>query len=294
VHAHCLVERIVLDGTRAIRDVGRVLNRPGGRSGDRLEVRCERVVVATGAWHSPRLLRQSGIGRRSRALGRYMTLHPGFRVFGLCDEPVLGWHGALQSAYVDALEHEGVTLTSLFVPPGIVAATLPGVGDEHVRHAAEVGRIAVFGGMIHDDPVGTVHTWLGREPIVTYRMSKRDKARIPVLLRAMAEAFFAAGARQVFLPVLGTRGMTADAMRAFDFDRVPGRRYECASQHPLGTCQMGVEPRESVVDPDGKVWGLDNVFVACGSNLPTSLGVNPQLSIMSVATRVAWKMLGRA
>jgi choline dehydrogenase-like flavoprotein len=53
---------------------------------------------------------------------------------------------------------------------------------------------------------------------------------------------------------------------------------------------MGCTPNNSVVDPDGKVWDLDNVWVADGSVLPTSLGVNPQLSIMTVATRIAWRM----
>ena len=50
---------------------------------------------------------------------------------------------------------------------------------------------------------GVVRRGIGREPIVTYRMSRRDRARIPQLLRRMARTFFAAGARQVYLPVLG-------------------------------------------------------------------------------------------
>ena len=46
----------------------------------------------------------------------------------------------------------------------------------------------------------------------------------------------------------------------------------------------------SVVDGDGRVWNVPGLYIADGSILPTSLGVNPQLSIMSVATRVAWRM----
>jgi choline dehydrogenase-like flavoprotein len=67
-------------------------------------------------------------------------------------------------------------------------------------------------------------------------------------------------------------------------------RIECASQHPLGSAQMGAFPEHSVVDPDGKLWGMDSLYIADGSIVPTSLGVNPQLSIMAIATRIADRM----
>ena len=58
----------------------------------------------------------------------------------------------------------------------------------------------------------------------------------------------------------------------------------------LGT--GGYAPRFAV-DGDGRVFDVDELYVADGSILPTSLGVNPQLSIMGVATRVAWRMRDR-
>ncbi|MCS6798420.1 MAG: GMC family oxidoreductase [Myxococcota bacterium] len=293
VHSHCRVERVDFEGTRVRGVRGRLLNGPCGRPGDLLVVRAARVVLAAGAWCTPGILYRSGLGRRGGALGRYMTLHPAFRVFGLFDEPVRGWQGALQSAYSDGLEHEGITLTSLFVPPGIVAAALPGIGPAHARHVPDVERVAVFGGLIHDDPVGRLYHPFGRGPIATYRMSARDRARVPLLLDTMARAFFAAGARKVFLPVLGLPGVDADAFGRLELHRIPARRWECASQHPLGSAQMGTSPTHAVVDPDGKVWDVEGLYVACGSVMPTSLGVNPQLGIMAVATRIAWRMLGR-
>lgn len=289
VWSHCLVERVVVKDGRARGVEGRLLDGPGGRPGSRLRVRATRVVVACGAWHTPLLLRRSGVGH-PRWVGRGMTLHPGFRVLARFDAPVEGWKGALQSAYSDAFEHEGITLTGLFVPTGVLGATMPGVGVEHTRNAANIGHLAMFGGILHDEGGATVRPWWGREPLVTYRMSPRDRARIPRIATIMAEAFFAAGAREVFLPVLGLRGVDADGLRKVPWDRLPGRRIECASQHPLGSARMGSSEHNSVVDSDGRVWNVRGLYVADGSILPTSLGVNPQLSIMSVATRVAWRM----
>ncbi|MCA9609212.1 MAG: hypothetical protein KC619_26605, partial [Myxococcales bacterium] len=70
-------------------------------------------------------------------------------------------------------------------------------------------------------------------------------------------------------------------------------RIECSSQHPLGSIQMGATASASGVDPDGKLWDTDNVFVCDGSVIPTSLGVNPQLTIMAMATRIAQKLRAR-
>ncbi len=286
VLSHCLVERVVIANGRATGVEGRLLNRPGAKPGDRLDVRAKRVVVACGAWHTPLLLRRSGI--RNRHLGKNLTLHPGFRMLARFEDPVRGWRGALQSVWSPSVD--GVTLTALFVPVGVLGATMPGVGVEHTSAAARIAHLAMFGGALHDDPGGTIHRGLGREPIVTYRMSKRDRARIPVLVREMAECFFEAGALEVFPPVLGLRGQSRDEFRKLDLDRVPGSRFECGSQHPLGSAQMGRSASEGVVDTNGKVFGVEELFVADGSITPTSLGVNPQLSIMTFATRIAWRM----
>lgn len=289
VWSHCLVERVLRKGDRAIGVEGRILNRPGGKPGHSLRVFARRVVLAAGAWHTPLILRRSDIGRPDQ-VGHKLTLHPGFRVTARFDEPVKGWQGALQSGWVGDLDPEGITFMSLFVPPGVLGSAMPGVGAEHARNARNIGHLAMFGGIIHDQGGGTIHSIPGREPLVLYRMDPHDRAKLPKLLSTMARAFFAAGAREVFLPVLGLRGFDADAFAKFDLSRIPSSRLECASQHPLGSAQMGRLPEHSVTDPDGKVWGMDGLYLADGSVVPTSLGVNPQLSIMAIATRIAWRM----
>lgn len=286
--SECLVDRIEMSRDRAIGVRGRL------ESGAFAFVRAKDVVVSAGAMHSPLVLGRSGIGRRSGALGKHLTLHPSFRVIGRFEESVRGWEGALQSAYSDHWEKEGMILNSVFVPNGVLVATMPGFGKNHARWRDKVTNLAIFGGMLHDDGGGRV--WrnpFGREPVLTYRMSKRDKSRVPILLRRMVEIFFAAGAKDVFVPVLGSEPIQADGVESFPWDRLPFKKLECSSQHPLGSCHMGASASDSVVDPDGRTWDVPNVWVADGSLLPTSLGVNPQLTIMAMATRVAFKMLER-
>jgi choline dehydrogenase-like flavoprotein len=293
IYADCAVDRLTRERDRVTGAIGRVLDGPRARTKARFTVRARRVVLTAGAYASPLLLMKSGFGRgRSGQIGRNLTLHPGFRVMARFDQLVQGWKGALQSAYSDAYEGDRITLVGLFVPPGVLAATLPGIAAGHAASASSIPELGVFGGMLHDDAGGTLHSLFG-QPLMTYRMSRADRASVPTLMRRMAEIWFAAGAKQVFLPVLGLGPVDRDKLRTLELEKIPGKQLECASQHPLGTCRMGTSPKDSVVDPDGQSWELRDLFVADGSILPTSLGVNPQLSIMSMATRIAWKLRER-
>jgi choline dehydrogenase-like flavoprotein len=290
--ADALVDQVLLAGDRAVGISGALLDETGRRRSS-LTIAARRVVLAAGAWHTPIILRDSGIGRASRQVGRNMTLHPSVRVVGEFDELVDGWEGAMQSAFTDALQKDRLTLMSIFVPQSILGATMPGAGPEFMRKAGRIRHLAIFGGMVHDEGGGRLWRGFGREPVVTYRMAPQDRAALSKLIRVLAEAYLAAGARKVYLPVFGLEGVDAAGLKALDFDRLPGRKIECTSQHPLGTCRMGVDPKTSVVDPDGETWDVRELYIADGSILPTSLGVNPQVGVMAMAARIAWKLRDR-
>jgi choline dehydrogenase-like flavoprotein len=62
--------------------------------------------------------------------------------------------------------------------------------------------------------------------------------------------------------------------------------------HPLGTARAGADPRRSVTDASGLVHGVPGLYVADASVVPTALGVNPQITIMALAARMAFRLLG--
>lgn len=57
--------------------------------------------------------------------------------------------------------------------------------------------------------------------------------------------------------------------------------------HHIGTARMGTDPRRSVVDSDGRVHGMDNLYVAGAAVFPTSSQANPTLTIVALALRLA-------
>jgi choline dehydrogenase-like flavoprotein len=63
--------------------------------------------------------------------------------------------------------------------------------------------------------------------------------------------------------------------------------------HPAGTCRAGSAPQTSVVDPDCRVWGTDNLYIADASFLPSIAATNPGLTVAANALRVADLILAR-
>jgi len=74
--------------------------------------------------------------------------------------------------------------------------------------------------------------------------------------------------------------------------RLAARDFDISAYHPLGTARMGADPRRSVVGPDHAVHDVRDLYVTDGSSVPSSLAVNPQLTIMAMATRAA-ERIGR-
>jgi choline dehydrogenase-like flavoprotein len=84
-----------------------------------------------------------------------------------------------------------------------------------------------------------------------------------------------------------------DDARKMESSKIDARRIECMAFHPLGSARAGVDPRSGVVDQRGEAFDLPGLFIADGSVLPTSIGVNSQVPIMATATKFAWDIDAR-
>jgi len=283
----------VVTGARAERVLpGRGANRvvavtPGGR----LEVEAEHVVVAAGAIHTPGLLARSGLGAGSGALGRHLTVHPATAVWGRFDEDVDMSRGVPQSYYVDEFASEGFVFEGIAGPPDYLAMAAPYAGDRLRELMLAHREVAQCGLMVSDTSRGRVTSALGR-PLVRYDLNARDTATFRSGLERLAELMWAAGARSVVLPVSRLpelhRGDSAP-LRALD---MRPSDLKLMAFHPLGTARAHADPGRGVLDEHLRVHHAPGVHVADGSAVPGPLGVNPQITIMALATRLAFRLLG--
>jgi choline dehydrogenase-like flavoprotein len=284
-----LVTRVRVEGGRAAGVEGSLLGGPFGAKGQSFRVHAPVVVLACGTLHTPLVLLRQKIGKASGVVGKHVTLHPAVRIVSRFDEPVRGWDGALQSVYSDHFHHDGIKLVGVYTAVNFLAAGLPGVGPKLRERARALGNCAVFGGMIHDEGGGQVRLGPGREPILSYSMAPRDLARLRKAVTILAEISLAAGAREVYSSVWGFPPIrTMDDARKMEAAEIDARRIECMAFHPLGSARVGKDARSGVVDQRGETFDVPGLFVADGSVLPTSIGVNSQVPIMATATRIAW------
>ncbi|EUA22554.1 GMC oxidoreductase family protein [Mycobacterium xenopi 3993] len=77
-----------------------------------------------------------------------------------------------------------------------------------------------------------------------------------------------------------------DALRDAD-----PKSLHLAAFHPTGTAAAGADEQRCPVDQHGRLRGVDGVWVADASILPSCPEVNPQLSIMALAQAVAEELL---
>lgn len=289
-----LVTRVLVEGGRAAGVEGHLLAGDEAERSHAFRVRARFVVAACGTIHTPLLLFRTGLGERSGELGNRLTLHPGARVVARFDEVLNGWDGALQSVYSDHFDSEGIKLVGVYSAPNVLAAGMPGVGPELRRRARALPHCGTFGALVHDEGGGTVRPSPGREPLLWYSMAPRDLARLRRGITILCEMALAAGAREVFTSILGAPPITSvDQARKLERSSIDARRIECMAFHPLGSARVANDPRRGVVDQEGEAFELPGLFVMDGSILPTSIGVNSQVPIMSMSARLAWRLAER-
>jgi len=274
--------------------VERVLHRHGRARGVRarrpdgsaLDILADTVIVAAGATETPGLLRRSGFGAHPR-LGRNLALHPATMLAGRFDEDVVAWHGVLQSAAVHEFhESDGVLIEATSTPPGMGSMVFPGYGAELLSWLDRAPQVATFGAMVADRGVGSVVSAAG-ETLVRYNITRTDIGKLAVAVEAMGRLLFAAGAVEVLTGLPGA--MTVTSLRALQdaLRRSNPKSLHLAAFHPTGTAAAGADEQRCPVDQTGRLRGVEGVWVADASILPSCPEVNPQVSIMALALAVA-------
>ena len=292
---------VLLDGAVVTRlaGAGRQVSHVSVRHGGRMRrLRARGFVLAAGALGSPRLLLASaseawpqGCGNESGLVGRGLMFHLNERIAlwpprntpsGLTDGPAKAF--SLRDFYRDGADRMGL-FQSLGLPAnyGNIVHLLKqryelsplgrfAPGKELMRIPALIaarllGEARVFVGLLEDLPEDDNRVRFDParpdDILYDYRMSAELLARRQRYRRRIKRGL--GNIRSLFL-TLGPELNTA---------------------HPCGTLRFSDDPRRGVLDRDGKAHGLDNLWGADAAFMPTSTGVNPSLTIVANALRVA-------
>lgn len=252
----------------------------------RLRIKARAVVVACGTFHSPLLLADNGV--RLPQLGRNLSIHPAVGMFARTPERLDPWNAIPQSYGVFGLVDERVRFEGFYLPPQVAGSLMPAEGAELTRWMDAAAHVGQYGFMVKDPSVGRVLRGPGGRPVVRYDLTPDVVDLVARGSATLAELLLRGGAEEVLTGLADRpRVQTVEEARALrDHIRSPSQ-LRLAAFHPLGTCRMGATADDGVVDGDHRVWGTENLYVVDGSTVPSSLGVNPQVTIMAMATRAA-------
>jgi choline dehydrogenase-like flavoprotein len=295
LYSGCRAERILTDGRGACGVVARFRDPETGRRGAKLTVRAKVVVLACGAIQTPSLLLKNRLANSSGAVGRNFLCHPNAKVVGIYDRDVQAWKGVIQGNQIREFLDEGIMITTTMVPPGLLAMSLPWFGGRSLEVMRDYNRMLVAGCLVEDTGAGRVSLDLFGEPQMRYDVNDRDFAGMVRGVALTAEILFASGARRVLLPFDRLASIdSADQIRKLYEAPIPKDELECLTVHAMGTCRMGVEARSSVVNSFGETWDVPRLFIVDASVFPGPIGVNPQITIMALATRTGQHLLAEA
>ncbi|MDP2314383.1 MAG: GMC family oxidoreductase [Pseudomonadota bacterium] len=287
------VDTVLVEGDRVVGVSGRMSHPDSRAPGGRVTVRAGRTVIAAGGIGTPRLLHHAGLAKRlGPAVGKGLHVHPGNAVLGICDEPVEMWKGATQGAYFHVDELPGVLPHTFSAPPEVCLGMMAPPGPEMKKAIDLLPYLCGLIVMVSDTGEGTVGAHADGRADIRYDFADIDLERTKQGMYWAAKVLLAGGARELFAPVHGvTRTNSAEDLR----DQLSRRTiadFTLYAAHPMSTCRMGLDPATSVIRPDGRSHALEGLYLADSSVFPTSLGVNPSLTTMAVATAIAAGMVG--
>jgi choline dehydrogenase-like flavoprotein len=263
LRANATVERVLIDGGRAA-GVEYV-----DEAGERRVVHAGVVVAAAGALNTPQLLVRSGVENAS--VGRNLGLHPVRLVYGRFDEPQDAHMVYPISAHCMDFQHDeagGFVVEATTIQDPISFATTlcdergPLWGEPLAEALRGFRHWAGLLALANDDNGSAVVVEEGGGERFDVHFEANELERIDRGFRFCRDVLEAAGATQVCWSGL-------------------------ASTHVQGTCRMGDDPVRSVVDRNCESHDVERLFVGDASLIPRTLAVNPSLTIMALATRLA-------
>ncbi|PIE41535.1 MAG: GMC oxidoreductase [Gammaproteobacteria bacterium] len=257
-----------------------------------LTIKAPQVVVSMGTLFTPLFLQANGI--KNRWLGANLSIHPAGAVTGFYANQNFANTRSIPQGYGisdwadDDIMFEGGTPP--FVAHGLLS---PMTGYDFVDFAESYQNTGYFGFMIKDQSRGRVRKGLHPDvPFITYNMNKRDFSLFLKATRTLAKIHLRAGADYVHLVGLAKypRIYTEEMVDKVIDSGLKPRHFAISAYHPLGTCRIAANPANGVCDVNHQVFGVDGLYVMDGSAVPSSLGANPQVTIMALASRAAEKL----
>jgi choline dehydrogenase-like flavoprotein len=280
IFSECLAEHIDTKGRRATEVVCRLSD------GRRLRVAANTVVVAGGALASSLLLQRSGLGGKLAGTG--LSFNVGAPLTADFEEKLNSFDGLQITHGYRPPGEDQLILESWFNPVGTQALMMPGWFRDHYENMRRYPHLSCIGVVVGSQRNGTVKPTRGRGMRLTYDPSDADLALMLKGTKLAARIHFASGALRVMPMTFRSRSYTS-LEQVDELDEIVRDNTDIAlhTSHPQGGNAVSRDPGKGVIDERFGIHGIENVYVCDASVFPSSVTVNPQLTVMALADYAA-------
>ena len=251
-------------------------------SGRKISVKANKFVVSAGAVSSSILLQRSGIA--TGKAGKHLSFNVGSPMNALFPEIINSYDGLQISHYLQLKPDRGYIFETWFNPPMFQSTVMPGWWDDHYKNMHRYNRFACTGVLVGSESNAEVRIAGLTKREIRYTPTKKDFDTLIDGLVLAGDIYFEAGADKVM----------PNSFSYYEFNnRTELKRLKelikdnseltLGTGHPQGGNIMSANKSLGVIDPGFKVYGYENLFVCDASVFPSSLGVNPQVSVMTMA-----------
>ncbi|APR77836.1 Glucose-methanol-choline (GMC) oxidoreductase:NAD binding site protein [Minicystis rosea] len=297
VYTSVRAEHVIANGRRVTGVRGRVIEPFSWREGQAVEIEAKAVVLAAGCMQTPVILQKSRLCEQSSWVGKELQLHPGLAIMAIYDEPIDPWQGATQGYHSLHYIEEHIKLEVLWSPPAVLAARLPGIGHDYQQYLLQYDRMAPFDVIIAAARSrGTVRARRGSwDPDISFHFDDEDMTLIQRGLGILSDICWASGAIGILPGIHGVPELigTKRESEILKTKKLVAADTISAANHAFGTTRMSKRPEDGVVDEHGRCHELDNLYITDTGIFPDSPAVNPMLTCMALADRIAQGIAAR-
>ena len=284
IYSDTNIKRLVISNNRATH-----IEVENGSNSKKIAV--NKVILSAGALNTPKILMDSGYSNKQ--LGKNLKLHPVSGVAGKYSEEQKPWDGSMQGFYSDKFlfknDNYGYLLEGLPMHPSLFFPFFPNNSDSYESFIKDYNYWS--GGIVltSDTSSGSIvnkspqHLW-------KYDFNKFDHDHLIDGLVNLVKAYHVSGASEIMVASSPTLHWKEDSKESIEdfISKVNSIKHQpfrilLGSAHQMGSARMNPDPSKGVVGLDGKVHGLENVYITDSSVFPRCSGVNPMISIQSMS-----------